>query len=133
VVSYQSFGEFPRFYSHWHVDNQALAECVVRGAVSLEKISYDAAQDRVYWKAAPRSRFPPLIRWLRLIKRVYEVDPMVCPKCQGQLSVIAIIGDSDELEGIIQWEKRRLEKELESCNARSTPVGRSFLETSAVK
>ena len=26
-----------------------------------------------------------------LIKRVYEVDPLCCPKCQGEMKVIALI------------------------------------------
>ncbi len=27
--------------------------------------------------------------WAMLIKRVYEIDPLCCPKCQGQMKVIA--------------------------------------------
>ena len=26
-----------------------------------------------------------------LIKRVYEVDPLACPKCRGQMKVVAFI------------------------------------------
>ena len=29
--------------------------------------------------------------WARLIKRVYEVDPLVCPKCGGQMKIISFI------------------------------------------
>jgi len=29
--------------------------------------------------------------WAMLIKRVYEVDPMVCPKCGSRLQVVAFI------------------------------------------
>ena len=29
--------------------------------------------------------------WAMLIKRVYEIDPLCCPKCQGQMKVIAFI------------------------------------------
>ena len=29
--------------------------------------------------------------WAMLIKRVYEIDPMVCPKCGGQMKVVAFI------------------------------------------
>ena len=28
--------------------------------------------------------------WAMLIKRVYEIDPLCCPKCQGQMKVIAL-------------------------------------------
>ena len=29
--------------------------------------------------------------WAMLIKRIYEIDPMVCPKCGGQMKVVAFI------------------------------------------
>ena len=40
---------------------------------------------------------PPIVvthcsqTWAMLIKRVYEVDPLACPKCGGQMKVIAFI------------------------------------------
>ncbi|MDP3011563.1 MAG: hypothetical protein Q8N27_02495 [Candidatus Hydromicrobium sp.] len=27
--------------------------------------------------------------WARLIKKIYEVDPLICPKCGGQMRIIA--------------------------------------------
>ena len=27
--------------------------------------------------------------WARLIKKIYEVDPLICPKCKGQMRIIA--------------------------------------------
>lgn len=30
-------------------------------------------------------------RWAALIKQVYEVDPLVCPKCGGQMKIISFI------------------------------------------
>jgi hypothetical protein len=29
--------------------------------------------------------------WAMLIKRVYEIDPLACPQCGGQMKVIAFI------------------------------------------
>jgi len=29
--------------------------------------------------------------WARLIQKIYEVDPLVCPKCQGEMRIIAFI------------------------------------------
>jgi hypothetical protein len=40
---------------------------------------------------------PPIVvthcsqTWAMLVKRVYEVDPLTCPKCGGQMKVIAFI------------------------------------------
>lgn len=31
--------------------------------------------------------------WARLIQKIYEVDPLICPKCQGDMRVIAFIED----------------------------------------
>ena len=27
--------------------------------------------------------------WARLIQKIYEVDPLVCPKCRGPMSIIS--------------------------------------------
>lgn len=29
--------------------------------------------------------------WARLIQKVYEVDPLICPKCQGSMKIISFI------------------------------------------
>ena len=48
--------------------------------------------------------------WARLIKRVYEVDPLVCAKCGGQMKIISFIerGQRDVVEQILRhcglWE-----------------------------
>jgi len=33
--------------------------------------------------------------WSRLIQKIYEVDPLVCPKCRGEMRVVAFIEDPD--------------------------------------
>ncbi|POQ99803.1 hypothetical protein AU468_10005 [Alkalispirochaeta sphaeroplastigenens] len=40
--------------------------------------------------------------WARLLAKVYEVDPMVCPKCGADMKVIAVIEDPDELKRILR-------------------------------
>jgi len=40
--------------------------------------------------------------WARLLAKVYEVDPMVCPKCGADMKVIAVIEDPDELRRILR-------------------------------
>ena len=40
--------------------------------------------------------------WARLLAKVYEVDPFVCPKCGADMKVIAIIEDPDDLERILR-------------------------------
>jgi hypothetical protein len=40
--------------------------------------------------------------WAQLIKRVYEVDPLVCPKCQGEMRIVAFIIDHDVVGAILR-------------------------------
>ena len=40
--------------------------------------------------------------WARLIQKVYEVDPLICPKCQGPMRIISFIEDLDIIEKILR-------------------------------
>jgi len=48
--------------------------------------------------------------WARLIQKIYEVDPLVCPKCQGQMRIISFIEELDVIEKILHhlvlWDTR---------------------------
>ena len=37
-------------------------------------------------------------RWAALIKKVYEVDPLKCPKCGGQMRIISFIEKKDQAD-----------------------------------
>ena len=37
-----------------------------------------------------------------MIRKVYEVDPMVCPQCGGQMRIIAFLTDSAVVDRIIE-------------------------------
>lgn len=39
--------------------------------------------------------------WARLIRKVYEADPLICPECQGPMRVIAIIDDPQVVRRIL--------------------------------
>ncbi len=38
-------------------------------------------------------RFVPSKGWAEMIRKGYEVDPLLCPSCRGQMSIIAFIED----------------------------------------
>ncbi len=40
------------------------------------------------------------MRWAALIKRVYEVDPLLCPKCGGTMAVVSFIEKRDQADVI---------------------------------
>lgn len=48
--------------------------------------------------------------WARLIQKIYEVDPLVCPKCWGKMHIISFIEELDVIEKILRhlglWEIR---------------------------
>ena len=39
--------------------------------------------------------------WARLTYKVYEVDPLECPKCKGPMRVIALIDDKVVIRNIL--------------------------------
>ena len=36
--------------------------------------------------------------WARLIQKVYEFDPLICPKCQGPMRIISFIEEIEIIE-----------------------------------
>ena len=63
-------------------------------------------------------------RWAALIKQVYEIDPLICPKCFGQMKIIAFI-ERDQTEVI--------EKILRHCGLwEQAPARAPPSETAAV-
>src|SRR3974390_3749768 len=40
--------------------------------------------------------------WARLIQKIYEVDPLVCPKCQGPMRIISFIEDREVGQAILK-------------------------------
>jgi len=48
--------------------------------------------------------------WARLIKRIYEVDPLVCPSCGSEMKVIAFITEHDVVDVILRHLERREEQ-----------------------
>jgi hypothetical protein len=48
--------------------------------------------------------------WARLIQKIYQTDPLLCPKCQGAMKVISFIEDAALIKKILKhiglWETR---------------------------
>jgi hypothetical protein len=46
--------------------------------------------------------------WARLIQKIYEVDPLTCPKCSSQMRVFSVIQDEEVIKRILKhlglWE-----------------------------
>ena len=48
--------------------------------------------------------------WARLIRKIYEVDPLVCPRCQHTMRVVSFIEEDTIIQEILKhlglWETR---------------------------
>ncbi len=40
--------------------------------------------------------------WARLIAQVYEVDPLVCPRCSSSMRILAVITEPEEVRRILR-------------------------------
>ena len=49
--------------------------------------------------------------WARLIQKVYNVDPLLCPKYSGSIKIISFIDDSEIIKKILKhldlWDVKR--------------------------
>jgi len=63
----------------------------------------------------------PAKGWAAMIRKVYEVNPMICPKCGGAMKVIAFITDYQAVDRIIDHLKLRF-------IAEKTPPAQVFTE-----
>ena len=50
----------------------------------------------------PEERRIPSKKWRELIKKVWEVDPLECPNCGGEMKVIALIDEAAVIEKILR-------------------------------
>ena len=46
-------------------------------------------------------------RWANLIRRVYEVDPLVCRRCGGEMRVVSFITEPGQIRRILDHLRKR--------------------------
>jgi hypothetical protein len=44
----------------------------------------------------------PSAKWRELIKKVWEADPLLCPKCQREMRIVSLIDDRQVIERILR-------------------------------
>ena len=58
---------------------------------------------------ALKTRCIPSQKWRDLIKKVWEVDPLLCPKCNHEMLIVSLINEAQIIERILrhlgQWER----------------------------
>ena len=50
--------------------------------------------------------------WARLLRKVFEVDPLLCPRCGSKLKIVSVITDPRVVDHILKHLER------ETCRAR---------------
>jgi hypothetical protein len=46
-------------------------------------------------------------RWAEMLRRVYEVDPLVCPRCGGEMRVVGFITEPGVIRRILDHLRKR--------------------------
>ena len=82
----------------------------------------EAQSDAVETKTAVDQAPPAKSRasWARLVRRIYEVDPLLCPRCKGPLELLSVLVDPKVVDAIL----RHLERTTQptSVHARDPPA-----------
>jgi len=65
-------------------------------------VTGDAHTDAGTTIAKPKPRPPSHYLWAALIARIYEVFPLICPVCRGQMRIIAFITFSADIHKILE-------------------------------
>ena len=68
--------------------------------------------------------------WARLICKVFEVDPLVCPRCQKQMRILAAIENPEAIRRILEHLGLWLVNARPTPRAHSPPGLRPFHEDS---
>ncbi len=43
------------------------------------------------------------LNWARLIKKIYETDPLRYPKCMGKIKILSFIEDTEVIKKILKY------------------------------
>lgn len=69
-------------------------------ALSVEQ-QHAQAEEVILIKEEERRRIPSKT-WRELIKKVWEVDPLLCPHCKNEMRIIALINEAAIIEKILK-------------------------------
>gem|GEM_PF-3397776 len=50
----------------------------------------------------PERSQKPSLSWAACIKRIYEIDPLECPKCKSQMRIVAFVQDLQDIKKIMR-------------------------------
>jgi len=88
-----------RYYGWYSNKNRGLRKNTETVTAATPNIA-----DQDWEKLEPESAYTKKCRmtWAALIKAVYEVDPLKCPKCGGTMKIISFIEDDATIQKILK-------------------------------
>ncbi len=70
--------------------------------ISSESPSKGGTDDAIVCILAPVENSKAFRKnWARLIQKIYEVDPLLCPNCNGAMRIISFIEDAQVIRDIL--------------------------------
>jgi len=92
-----TYEQLIRYYGYYSARSRGLRrrEAELERLANKPEIEQDLPDPDTDKKPVSRS-------WARLIKKVYEVDPLKCPKCSGSMKIKAFIRDPKEISRICE-------------------------------
>ena len=76
--------------------------------------------------SAHKPRRIPSAKWRELIKKVWEVDPLLCPRCSHEMRIVALLDDRAVIERILRhlglWLALRSFREVGEQGVRVSPA-----------
>jgi hypothetical protein len=91
---------YVRYYGAYSVRRRARwrKEGVLRDTRNLADTDVQPRDDSTAWPQIQARRR----RWAELLQRIFEVDPLACPRCGGAMKIIAFILDHDVIHTILK-------------------------------
>ena len=87
-----------KYYEHY-----SNAHSTSSGQVSRGKRQQEGLDDAIPCILEPQGNVKAFRKsWSRLIQKIYETDPLLCPKCQGAMRVIGSIEDPSVIRAILE-------------------------------
>jgi hypothetical protein len=83
-------------------EHEHLCRLAPDGWKEKQEIAVTVVQEEASQEAPAAGTKQQRSAWAKLIKKVYGVDPLICPKCGSEMKIIAIIMDPEETAKILR-------------------------------
>jgi hypothetical protein len=86
-----------RYYGAYSHRSRGARRALKEAECGSGKPSDDDAED-----AADAPPTKSRANWARLLRRIYEADPLLCPRCKGPLEVLSVLIDPNVVDAILR-------------------------------